>query len=201
MFEIFNEPLFLNPKIAKDSLPLNPHSVDARITLLRDITYKFSSGFLPELAINKLVGSKFKPKDLSSILSCLPLELKNFIRSNSAPKDRFSINFTPPIKDIKKPLRKLSSKDFYLPSLMPSTEASSQKSHVYWEKKFSNLYWKFILNLIFTRDADRKSCNVQWKIIKLAVPTADRLARHKIIDNPSCPRCNKHNEHLWDTVL
>ena len=214
MFEIFNEPLFLNPKIAKDSLPLNPYWVDAGITLLRDITYEFSPGFLPELAINELVGSKFKPKDLFSILSCLPLEWKNFIRSNSAPKDRFSINFTPPIKDIKKPLCKLSSKDLYLASLMSSTDVSSQKFRVYWEKKFSDLDWKFILKSIFTRDSDRKSCDLQWKIIQLAIPTADRLARHKIIDNPLCPRCNNHNETtlhlfmhcrlvslLWDTVL
>ena len=214
MFEIFNEPLFLNPKIANDSLPLNPYRVDAGITLVRDITYEFSPGFLPEPAINELVGSKFKPKDLSLILSCFPLEWKNFIRSNSAPKDRFSISFTPPIKDIKKPLCKLSSKDFYLESLMPSTDVSSQKFRVYWEKKFSNLDWKFILNSIFTRDSDRKSCDLQWKIIQLAIPTVDRLARHKIIDNPSCPRCKNHNETtlhlfmhcrpvslLWVTVL
>ena len=97
---------------------------------------------------------------------------------------------------------------------MPSIDVSSQKFRVYWEKKFSNLDWKFILNSIFTRDSDRKSCDLQWKIIQLAIPTADRLARHKIIDNPSCPRCSMHNETtlhflmhccqvslLWDTVL
>ena len=76
---------------------------------------------------------------------------------------------------------------------MPSTDVSSQMFRVYWEKKFSNLDWKFILNSIFTRDSDRKSCDLQWKIIQLAIPTADRFARHKIIDNPSCPRCNNHN--------
>ena len=47
MFEIFNEPLFLNPKIVKDSLPLSLYWVDAGITLLRDITYDFPPGFLP----------------------------------------------------------------------------------------------------------------------------------------------------------
>ena len=75
-------------------------------------------------------------------------------------------------------------------------DASSQKFRVYWEKKFSNLDLKFILNSIFTRDSDRKTCDLQWKIIQLAIPTADRLARHKIIDNPSCHRCNIHNETM-----
>ena len=77
---------------------------------------------------------------------------------------------------------------------MPSIDVSFQRFPVYWEKKFSNLDWKFILNSTFTSDSDPKSCDLQCKIIQLAIPTADHLARHKIIDNPSCPRCNNHNE-------
>ena len=47
---------------------------------------------------------------------------------------------------------------------------------------------------------NRKAYDLQWKIIQLVVPTAERLFKHKIIDNPTCLRCNNRDEttlHLF----
>ena len=51
-----------------------------------------------------------------------------------------------------------------------------------------------VLHNLFSKVGDTKSFDIEWKFIQLCLPTADRLFRHKIIQNSVCARCNKKKE-------
>ena len=84
--------------------------------------------------------------------------------------------------------------------MLANAENNRQKYRTFWEDRFGPINWELVFKSLFSRDEDRKACNLQWKLIQLVIPTAECLCRHKVIDNPVCTRCQSDKEttlHLF----
>ena len=200
--EIYNEPLFRNPLLSKDRLLADTAWAKSGITLVRDICYETIPGFLPRAAVEELVGPKFKDSTYNEVMSCMPQDWKDVIDTEIAPPERHNSCFKIPVqpKRESKTFGDLKAKDFYTLLTHLDVDISNQRFRIFWDDKFGKTKWHLVFHSLFTRDDNRKACDLQWKIIQLVVPTAERLFKHKIINNPTCLRCNNRNEttlHLF----
>ena len=200
--EIYNEPLFRNSLLSKDRLLADTSWAKSGVTLVRDICYETVPGFLPRAAVEELVGPKFKDSTYENIMSCMPQNWKDLINTETAPPERhnpcFKISIQP--SRVAKNFGDLKAKDLYNLLTHLEVDVTNQRFRVFWDDKFGKTKWHLVFQSLFTRDDNRKACDLHWKIIQLVVPTAEHLFRHKIIDNPKCLRCNSRAEttlHLF----
>ncbi len=196
---IYNEPLFDNYFTHVDT---SNAWIQANITTIRDISYEFTTGFLPSNALHELIPSGFSDSFYSKLKSRLPPEWKEKITTECSNERSLSDDFY--IKNTKDEyvlFSSLNCKAIYNMLILKDQNVVLQKFRVFWEQKIGFINWPRLFKTLFKRNHDRKSANIQWKFLQLCLPTYERLYRHRIVQTPTCQRCNSHVETSLHTFF
>ena len=202
-----SEPLFHNKLLGNTRAPPWYFKSQHRISKIGDLFYKWIPKLMTHEQASEYYDLNISKYQFDKLTKTIPNEFKEAITNNiskESPDCRLNVWKN---KSSKKPsptpITNMSCKAFYDELSNFTMEQSqltlkSKKTPHFsaWTEKTGHVNWKTIFNFMSQNQMDRKTTDVQFRMIHFSTFSRLKLFQAKISPSPICPRCLLKNESI-----
>ena len=219
---IYNEPLFFNKFIPHTTIyegvpkMLSPYNWRGKqefnnFRTIGDMCHQYKKGFHTELELQDMTGNNNIRAVSAIVIKNMPRDWRIKIRNDEPPtkKDNdIKIEITNSLDITTQTLiKETTSKIIY--EHMPAktlgeikVDKSTHGSYIYThlENRFGKVNWKRLFKQMYSNHIDKKSTDIQYKVIHGRIATREKLRIAKLHDSGECTRCKIQTEtvnHLF----